>query len=161
MSHCNGVELSKDRLKRVTQAEKQIETATTDSQLLGLDVDIAAVLTEDGAIKLFLGRVLKMFVPKTGRGRGLKAIVHAVDPYNMPAGLKLSCRWYRKQPNNNLDYKYDLDDSERYDGTCFLSFVNFTYDQDRDLYRLSNEDAATLADLHREHQQNESDERED
>ena len=61
VAHCSGVELSKDRLKRVTQAEKQLEDATTESQLIGLDVDIAAIFRENGAFVLYIGRVLKMF----------------------------------------------------------------------------------------------------
>jgi len=61
--------------------------AAPDRQLLGLDVDIAAVFIEDGAASVYLGRVLKMLVPSTGKRRSLKAIIHAVDPYDMPTGL--------------------------------------------------------------------------
>ncbi|MEO1084848.1 MAG: hypothetical protein AAFY88_11455, partial [Acidobacteriota bacterium] len=155
VAHCSGVELSKDRLKRVTQAEKQLEVATTETQLIGLDVDIAAIFRENDAFVLYLGRVLKMFAKKDGRSRSLKAIDRGVDPYNMPTGFKLSCRWYRKLPNSDLEYKYELDASENYDGTYFLSFVNLTYDKERDLYRLSTEEAATLEDLRRAQQQKE------
>mmetsp|Transcript_27714 Transcript_27714/g.85021 ORF Transcript_27714/g.85021 Transcript_27714/m.85021 type:complete len:80 (-) Transcript_27714:289-528(-) len=79
----------------------------------------------------------------------------------MPTGFKLSCRWYRKLPNSDLEYKYELDASENYDGTYFLSFVNLTYDKERDLYRLSAEEAATLEDLRRAQQQKEEDDMED
>ena len=53
VSHCNNVALSKDRLTRVTQAEKQIAVSAPDRQLLGLDVDIAAVFIEDGAFSVW------------------------------------------------------------------------------------------------------------
>ena len=78
-----------------------------------------------------------MLVPSTGKRRSLKAIVHAVDPYDMPAGLRLSCRWYEPVENSTLEYEYTLDDSARYEGTCFLSFVNLAYDQQQGVYRLS------------------------
>ena len=84
---CSGVvELSKDRLKTVTQAEKQLEVATTETQLIGNDVDIVAIFRETGAFVLYIGRVLKMFAKKTGRPRSLRRIFHGVDPYNMPTG---------------------------------------------------------------------------
>ena len=50
-----------------------------DRQLLGLDVDIAAVFMKDGAVCVYLGRVLKMLVPSTGKRWSLRAIVQAVD----------------------------------------------------------------------------------
>ena len=135
--------------------------AAPDRQLLGLDVDIAAVFIEDGTVSIHLGRVLKMLVPSTGNRRSLKAIVHAVDPYDMPAGLRLSCRWYEPVENSTLEYEYTLDDSARYEGTCFLSFVNLAYDQQQGVYRLSPEDAATLEELRAAHQQKENDENDD
>ena len=48
MAHCNNVELSKDSLKRVTQAEKKLAEPDKNGQLLDVDVDIAAALTEVG-----------------------------------------------------------------------------------------------------------------
>jgi len=88
---CNGVVgLSKDRLERVAQAEKQLEVATTETQLIGLDVDIAAIFRENGAFVLYIGRAQKVFANKTGSSRSLKSIIHGVDPYNMPTGFKLS-----------------------------------------------------------------------
>ena len=70
----------------------------------------------------------------------------------MPAGLRLSCRWYEPVENNTLEYEYTLDDSARYELTCFLSFVNLIYDQQDEVYRLSPEDAATLKELRAAHQ---------
>ena len=117
--------------------------AAPDRQLLGLDVDIAAVFIEDGAISIYLGRVLKMLVPSTGKRRSLKAIVQAIDPYDIPAGLRLSCRWYEPAENSTLEYKYTIDDSARYEGTC-LSSVNLAYDQQQGSHRLSPQVTATL-----------------
>jgi len=125
--------------------------AAPERQFLGLDVDVAAVFIEDGAISVYLGRVLKMLVPSTGKSRSLEAIVHAVDTYDMPAGLRLSYSWHEPVENSTLEYEYTLDGSARYEGTCFLSFVNLAYDQQQGVYRLSPEDAATLEELRAAH----------
>ena len=82
----------------------------------------------------------------------LEAIVHAVDTYDMPAGLRLSYRWYEPVENSTLEYKHTLNDSPHYEDTCFLSFLNLAYDQQQGVYRLSPEDAATLEELRAAHQ---------
>ena len=94
----------------------------------------------------------------------LEAIVHAVDTYDMPAGLRLSYSWHEPVENSTLEYEYTLDGSARYEGTCFLSFVNLAYDQQQGVYRLSPEDAATLEEVsatHREKENDENDENDD
>ena len=122
--------------------------AAPERQFLGLDIDVAAVFI---AISVYLGRVLKMLVPSTGKSRSLEAIVHAVDTYDMPAGLRLSYSWYEPVENSTLEYERTLDDSAHCEGTCFLSFVNLAYDQQQGVYRLSPEDAATLEELRAAH----------
>ena len=79
----------------------------------------------------------------------------------MPAGLRLSYRWYEPVENSTREYEYTLDDSARYEGTCFLSFVNLAYDQQQGVHRLSPEVAATLKELRAAHQQKEIDENDD
>jgi len=132
VSHC-----SKGRLERGTRAEKQLDVTTADGHLTGLDV--AAIFKEHGAIRFHSSRPRpekksRLFV----LGRGLKATssTSSTPSCNVPVVFAPNCGWYwryTKLPNSNLEYTYDLDDSERHDGTCFLSFfANLTYDQERD-----------------------------
>ena len=142
----NGV-ISKDRLTRIQQCAQRARMDVTalsehdeDLQLeLHKDVAFAFETGEGDPLQLWFGRVQKMVVlSQTGR-RSLRLGSIPLD--KLPDGLSVMCNYYDKIPRRTRAYRYvpKCADNKFYPATSIICVVQFDYDIDSQIYKLSLE----------------------
>ena len=142
----NGV-ISKDRLTRIQQCAQRARVDVTalsehdeDLQLeLHKDVAFAFETSPDSPLKLWFGRVQKMVIlSPTGR-RSLRLGSIPLD--KLPDGLSVMCNYYDKIPRRTRSYRYvpKCAEPKFYSATSIICVVQFDYDVDNQIYKLSSE----------------------
>ena len=111
-----------------------------DLQLeLHKDVAFAFETDPDSPLKLWFGRVQKMVVlSQTGR-RSLRLGSIPLD--KLPDGLSVMCNYYDKIPRRTRAYRYvpKCAEPKFYPATSIICVVQFDYDIDSQIYKLSLE----------------------
>ena len=142
----NGV-ISKDRLTRIQQCAQRAKMDVTglsehdeDLQLeLHKDVALAFDKGDGSPLELWFGRVQKIVtITATGR-RTLRLTSIPLD--RLPDGLSVMCTYYDKVPRRVRSYRYGVRGAETkfYSGSSIISVVQFDYNPDNQIYKLSTD----------------------
>ena len=134
-------ELSKDRLRRIEQcaASSQIinqQLVEHDGSHLELFQDVCMAFDDgpDTNLRPEFGRIQKLVV----NSKRTYLRLSAVPLDDVPAGLELRCRFY-KRVGESLTFKYSgKPDLNRYSAKSVIMIVHFKYDQRNDNYILSD-----------------------
>ena len=142
----NGV-ISKDRLTRIQQCAQRAKMDVSglsehdeDLQLeLHKDVALAFDKGDDYPLELWFGRVQKM-VTTTATGRRTLRL-GSIPLDRLPDGLCVMCTYYDKVPRRVRSYRYGARGAETklYSGTSIICVVQFDYNPDNQIYKLSTD----------------------
>ena len=147
----NGV-ISKDRLTRIQQCAQRAKmdvaglTEHDEDLQLELHKDVALAFDKgtDSPLELWFGRVQKMVtITATGR-RTLRLTSIPLD--RLPDGLSIMCTYYAKVPRRVRSYRYGVRGTETkfYSGSSIICVVQFDYNPDTQIYKISTEQWLSL-----------------
>ena len=134
--------MSKDRLRRIEQcaASSQIvnqQLVEHDGSQLELFQDVCMAFDggPDTNVRPEFGRIQKLV---SCNGNRSHLMLSAVPLDDVPAGLELRCRFY-KRVGESMTFKYSgKPDLNRYSAKSVIMIVHFEYDQRNDDYILSD-----------------------